>query len=74
MIYGKVSILSPSVVDTGAWGEGSNIGEVALLDLIFEFRKLKYYLFARSGENSSFINKSLLNFVEYANNLLGVIF
>ena len=26
VIYGKVSILSPSVVDTGAWGEGSNIG------------------------------------------------
>ena len=74
MIYGKVSILSPSEVDTGAWAEGRSIGEVALLDLIFQFRKLKYYLIVRSGENSSFINKRLLNFVEYANNLLGVIF
>ena len=26
VIYGKVGILSPSVVDTGAWGEGSSIG------------------------------------------------
>ena len=71
MIYGKASILSPSVVDTGV--RGALLDKWALLDLIFQFRKLKYYLFARAGENSSFINKRLLNLVEYANKLVGVI-
>ena len=49
MIYGKVSILSPSVVDTGV--RGALLDKWALLDLIFQFRKLKYHLFARAGEN-----------------------
>ena len=66
MIYGKVSILSPSAVTTLGW-RGAVLDKWALLDLIFQFGNKLLFV---SEIN---VNEKLLNFVEYANKLVGVI-
>lgn len=72
MIYGKVSILSPTAVDTGVW-RGAVLDKWALLDLIFQFGNIKCYLSACQRDRAFFVNKKLLNFVEYVNKLVGLI-